>query len=211
MNLQCSSYVERHSTGGTTHTPNILTTTTPCVRALSRRAKLPLLSVEQAHARFMGPGAPKDVLAMLCVLGDWNPVCARLETQQLQAGLWELKQEAAANSGSDAAHIQVGNGVGTGQECQMRADVSSVQWEGLPWGSVPHSTVSAMNNGCDGCWQPCYLLPTGAEGSRSNPAAAAAAAAAAPPPLNHHRCSRWMPQKTVRCRSATGSSRSPCS
>lgn len=109
MQLVC----ERHATGGIIHTPNILTTTTPCVCALSRRAKLPLLSVEQAQARFMGPGAPKDVLAMLCVLGDWNPVCARLETQQLQAGLWELKQEAAANSGSDAAHIQVGIMVGT--------------------------------------------------------------------------------------------------
>jgi hypothetical protein len=93
-----------------------------CVYATTRRAKLPLLSVEAAQARFMGPGAAKDVLCMLCVLGDWNPVCARLETQQL-AGLWELKQEAAANSGSDAAHIQVGEVMGTDQQCRKRADV----------------------------------------------------------------------------------------
>ena len=40
---------------------------------------MPLMSVADVQAKVAAAGAVSDVLYVLCVLADWNPVCGRLE------------------------------------------------------------------------------------------------------------------------------------
>ncbi|KIZ01656.1 flagellar associated protein [Monoraphidium neglectum] len=72
-----------------------------------RRRKLPLISVTDLDEHVAGPGAPKDTLFCACVLADWNPVCARLDNQHLQAAWYELSEAAAADANCPAARVRL--------------------------------------------------------------------------------------------------------
>lgn len=78
-----------------------------------RRAKLPWMRLKDLDTAVFGPTAPGDTLQVLCVLADWNPVCAKVEAQ-LEAANGALAEEAAARSGSEAARIKVGACGGVG-------------------------------------------------------------------------------------------------
>ncbi|GLC33165.1 hypothetical protein PLESTB_000363600 [Pleodorina starrii] len=76
------------------------------VKYKARRAKLPVMRLRDVDAQVLGAGAPADVLFVLVVLADWNPVCARVEAQ-VQAAHGSLSEEAAARSGSESARIKM--------------------------------------------------------------------------------------------------------
>ncbi|GIM00672.1 hypothetical protein Vretimale_5616, partial [Volvox reticuliferus] len=72
----------------------------------ARRMKLPYMRLRDLSSQVMGQGAPSDTLIMLCVLADWNPVCARVESQ-LEAAHGQFTEEAAGRSGSESARIKM--------------------------------------------------------------------------------------------------------
>ncbi|PNW80556.1 hypothetical protein CHLRE_07g322550v5 [Chlamydomonas reinhardtii] len=76
------------------------------IRHKARRAKLPWMRLKDLDTAVFGPTAPGDTLQVLCVLADWNPVCAKVEAQ-LEAANGALAEEAAARSGSEAARIKM--------------------------------------------------------------------------------------------------------
>lgn len=71
-----------------------------------RRAKLDTISLADVDKLVVSKDAARDMVMVLCILADWNPVCFKLENH-LQAANFELKEEAAANSSSEAGHVRV--------------------------------------------------------------------------------------------------------
>ncbi|GFR47162.1 hypothetical protein Agub_g8853, partial [Astrephomene gubernaculifera] len=75
-------------------------------RYKAKRAKLPFMRLKDFDAQVAGPGAPSDMLLVVAVLADWNPVCARVEAA-VEAAHGGLAEEAAARRGSEAARIKM--------------------------------------------------------------------------------------------------------
>ncbi|KAG2450484.1 hypothetical protein HYH02_004985 [Chlamydomonas schloesseri] len=76
------------------------------VRHKARRAKLPWMRLRDLDSAVWGATAPGDTLQVLCVLADWNPVCAKVEAV-LEAAHGALVEEAAARSGCEAARVKM--------------------------------------------------------------------------------------------------------
>lgn len=55
-----------------------------------------------------GPNAPCDMLQVLCILADWNPVCKHLEAR-LEEANHALDIQRQENQSSPSQHIQVNN------------------------------------------------------------------------------------------------------
>ena len=50
-------------------------------RYRGKRAKLELLNMAGVEELVLGKAAPSDMLLVLVVLADWNPLCARVDSQ----------------------------------------------------------------------------------------------------------------------------------
>ncbi|EFJ47483.1 hypothetical protein VOLCADRAFT_91846 [Volvox carteri f. nagariensis] len=72
----------------------------------ARRMKLPYMRLRDLESQVLGQTAPSDTLIVLCVLADWNPVCARVEAQ-IEAAHGQFVEEGAARSGSESARIKI--------------------------------------------------------------------------------------------------------
>ncbi|KXZ56261.1 hypothetical protein GPECTOR_1g228 [Gonium pectorale] len=75
-------------------------------RYKAKRVKLPWMRLKDVDGQVVGPGAPSDTLVVLCVLADWNPVCARVEAA-LEAAHGGFCEEQQQRSGSEAARIKM--------------------------------------------------------------------------------------------------------